>query len=216
MNDEKTDPGRTSAFLEAAYSLGDDEAMQRFYRDWASEYDHQMQEGLAYLSPQKIATLLMRYIEDTQARILDVGCGTGLTSVALAESGFRRLDGLDFSPAMLEQSRQRGFYSTLIEADLNLPLSISDASYDALISSGTFTHGHVGANALDELFRILKPGGYLACTIHRDIWQPLGFGEKLTQLEEAGIISIPALEESTFFAGGPAEGRFLVVRKSGD
>ena len=72
MNDEKTDPGRTSAFLEAAYSLGDDEAMQRFYRDWASEYDHQMQEGLAYLSPQKIATLLMRYIEDTQARILDV------------------------------------------------------------------------------------------------------------------------------------------------
>ena len=206
------DPKGPNAFVSEAYQLEDETDMIEFYRKWAADYDHQMLDELGYTSPTTIARLLREQLPDTEAAVFDVGCGTGLTSVFLAEEGYRNLDGIDISPDMVRVAGQRGIYRELLVGDVNQALERDSASYDGVISSGTFTHGHVGPEPLDEILRILKPGGILACTIHQDLWQSLGFDKKLESL--AGAMSCISLEKGSYYKGGADEGWFCVYRKN--
>ncbi len=213
MADQKTHSDRTNKFLQEAYGLDGDEDMQAFYSNWADKYDAQLEKELNYLAPEKITALFIRYTTDYDAKILDIGCGTGLTSVDLAKAGYRHIDGLDFSAAMLEKARGRNFYLSLIEADLNQPLAIGDNEYDAAVSSGTFTHGHIGAGPLDEIFRIIKPGGFLVCTIHRAIWSEHGFEEKIDALNHSGQIRTLEMNRDVYFKDSDPDGMYYVLQK---
>ncbi|MDH3712431.1 MAG: class I SAM-dependent methyltransferase [Gammaproteobacteria bacterium] len=214
MNKNNPPKDRTSKFLQEAYSVQTDEERQTFYSKWADEYDAQLLDELSYVGPQKTAALFMRFVADRAVRILDLGCGTGLTSVDLAAHGYQHLDGLDFSAAMLTKARERNVYAMLIEADLNLPLAIDSESYDAAVSTGTFTHGHVGAEPLDEIFRIIKPGGYLVCTVHRAIWKDHGFEEKIADLNQSGRVRTLELTYDVYFQGSTPDGMYYVLQKS--
>jgi ubiquinone/menaquinone biosynthesis C-methylase UbiE len=98
-------------------------------------------------------------------------------------------------------------------ADLNLPLALEDNSYDAVVSSGTFTHGHVGPEPLGEIFRILRPGGLLACTVHFDLWHNKGFDSVFASLMSQKKIKSIALREGPYFDNQDAEGWFCVYQK---
>lgn len=201
-------------FVDEAYHLENADDMVAFYRKWAQDYDRQMLEIRGYTSPATIAEKLARHLPRKQAAILDVGCGTGLTCRLLAEQGYTCLDGLDLSAEMLGVARERGIYRELLEADVNQPLAMETASYDGVISSGTFTHGHVGPEPLAEIFRILKPGGILACTVHQDLWQSMGFEARFRELLSEGVASELSLEHAPYYRDGEAEGWFGVYRKS--
>ena len=200
--------------LERAHSLHGEEETKRLYSDWARSYDQTMIDGLGYLSPQKAAKLLALYVTNKNAHILDVGTGTGLVGKELAQLGFSDIDGIDFSAPMLEMAQKTGVYCQLLEADLNGKLSIKSNQYDALICIGTFTHGHVSANCLDELFRILKSGGRFVTAIRKNYWQPAGFAEKCDALENAGILKTIIYEEdSNYIDSEEAESWFIVWEK---
>lgn len=203
-----------SAFVDEAYHLENELEMVDFYKKWAADYDHQMLDKLGYSSPASIARILGEQLSDQQSSILDIGCGTGLTCRLLAEKGYSNLDGIDFSADMLSVARERGIYRELIQADVNQPLEIESGRYDGAISSGTFTHGHVGAEPLDEIFRVLKPGGILACTVHQDLWQSMGFEAKFTTLVERDVATSVSLELGSYYTDGPVEGWFCVYRKN--
>lgn len=209
MTDKPKGPNQ---FVSDAYSLNDKESIMSFYRKWADEYDHQMQsEG--YCSPQGIADLLRQHILHTDLEVLDAGCGTGLTGLHLANSGITALDGLDLSGEMIKVARSRDIYRRLIVADLNQPLPLEDNSYDAVVSSGTFTHGHVGPEPLGEIFRVLRAGGLLACTVHFDLWHNKGFDAVFASLMSQGVIKCVALREGPYYANQDAEGWFCVYQK---
>ena len=80
--------------------------------------------------------------------------------VSLSKLGFINLDGLDLSSQMLNEARRKGVYKELIQADLSESLDLTPSAYGAVISSGTFTHSHVDANALDRIAHLLKPGKF--------------------------------------------------------
>ncbi len=204
------DPGD---FVKEAYALEDDDKRVAFYRKWADEYDHQMLDELGYISPGAVAQLLADYLPYTGARIVDIGCGTGLTCTFLHRQGYQYLDGVDLSPDMLRVAGNRKIYRKLMVADLNQPLDIPDASYDAAISSGTFTHGHVGPEPLGEIFRILKPQGILACTVHLDLWRTKGFEARFDALVNSGLIECLSLVKGQYYEQGELEGWFCVYRK---
>ena len=72
---------------------------------------------------------------------------------------------------------------------MNKKLTIADSTYGAILSAGTFTHGHVGPNVLGELLRIVKPEGLFVISIHKNIFVKKGFkktfenlGKKITNL----------------------------------
>lgn len=209
-----SEPRGPNAFVDAAYHLEDEASLIEFYRQWARDYDHQMLDELGYLSPARLCDLLQRFLPDTTAEILDVGCGTGLTCVPLAEAGYQHLDGMDLSPEMIRVAAERGIYRELLVGDLNQALERDDASYDGVISTGTFTHGHVGPEPLDELLRILRPDGILACSVHQDLWESMGFRARFEALAEQGAIECLALEHDSYYREQPPEGWFCVYRKS--
>lgn len=200
--------------LERAYALDGDEQSRALYRDWAETYDETMLRGLQYLSPQTVARLLADHLADRAAVVLDIGCGTGLLGQELAGHGFRTLDGLDMSPEMMQVAQRRGIYRHLITADLNQPLALADASYDGMSCCGTFTHGHVGAGCLDELFRVLKPGAPFAFTVKREVFESLGFRDRLAALVQAGRIRALYLAHDRHYATSSApDGVFCVYAR---
>ena len=115
--------------------------------------------------------------------VLDVGAGTGLVAEHYPLRGTVAIDALDISPEMLAVAGAKGPYRATIEADLSGPLAIDDASYGAIVSSGTFTHGHVGLDALDELLRVAKPGAVLVLSINAEHFEARGFDAKFAALE---------------------------------
>ncbi len=209
------EPKGPNAFVSEAYSLEDEAGMIDFYRKWARDYDHQMLDELGYVAAEEVARRLADQLPDRQSAIFDIGCGTGLTCVYLADHGYDRLDGIDLSPDMVRVAGERGIYRELLVGDVTAPLERDDASYDGVISSGTFTHGHVGPEPLDEILRILKPAGVLACTVHHELWDTRGFAAKFAALEAAGQARCVSRELLPYYRGGAPEGWFCVYRKPG-
>jgi SAM-dependent methyltransferase len=95
------------------------------------------------------------------AWIVDIGCGDGeAASVALAANPGHRLVGIDWSAAALRQAKARGL--TVIRAavdGVSLPLLTGTA--DVVIMSELIEHLVDTDSALDEAWRVLKPGGSL-------------------------------------------------------
>jgi len=199
--------------LQRAYDVKSPEEAIDLYRDWAGTYDQQLERGLRYVAPAAIAQMLSLAESNHSVRVLDVGCGTGLVGVSLRKLGFVHLDGLDFSSQMLNEARRKGVYTELIQADLNKPLDLSPSTYGAAISCGTFTHGHVDANALSQIARLLKPGAIFACTIHQAVWETAGFARTLEDLGSDGVLEIEEIYERAYFEGSGTDGRFCVLRR---
>ncbi len=206
-------PNKAKQFLREAYATDDEAAQLAFYQKWAEDYDAQMMEGLDYLSPEKIAQVLTNHFTEKDGLVLDIGCGTGLTASALVNLGYTNIDGLDYSAEMVEVAQQKAIYRELYVADLNQPLEFESHTYAAIVSSGTFTHGHVGAEPLDELVRILKPGGFLACTVHQDLWKKSGFEAKFSALESANQLKEVERAMGRYFKDGEREGWFCVFQR---
>lgn len=210
MSRQKSESDR---LLERAYALETPDEGRLLYRDWADSYDRHLKEGLRYVGPASVARLLADSVSERGVPVLDVGCGTGLVAECLAPYGFGLVDGLDFSPEMLRVAEGKGVYRQLFEEDLNQSIGLASGSYDAAISCGTFTHGHVSASALDEILRLLKPGAHFAFTVHRDVWEALGFEGKLPELQGRGAISGFDFSDQPYFEGKEPEGRYCLLRR---
>lgn len=204
---------KAKAFLQDAYRLESEANTLAFYDRWAGEYDAQMERGLHYIAPRRLAEALARHQAVGDDPILDIGCGTGLTCCCLKEIGFSTIDGLDFSTAMLTKAEEKDVYRALIEADLNAALPFDDAAYAAAISTGTFTLGHVGPEPIDEVLRVLMTGAYFVCTVHEAIWDGKGFSRKFADLEKRGAIRVVEENSGSFFEGGEPVARYCVFQK---
>lgn len=177
-----------------AYDLEGPDDARDLYEAWAASYDKELREEYDYAGPWETATVFARHCLDTGAAVLDAGCGTGLVGTALAQRGYTTFDGIDISPAMLKQAERKGLYRRLIEADLTKPLDLADDSYDAAISVGTFTHGHVGPDALSELARVVRPGGPICFSIHEDVYDAEGYDGAFARLEREGLCRLEGRE----------------------
>jgi len=202
--------------LARAYALrgNDPDATLKLYADWAETYDQTMLDGLSYRSPERIASLAAMTEARRDVRVLDVGCGTGLLASSLRAEGFNRVDGLDYSAPMLAVALRESRIDEAFLRDLNEGIEMGSECYDMLVSTGTFTHGHVGAGCLPELMKLLVPEGCLICTVHRDVWVEGGFGTALEALTEAGVAAIRSREADCLFEDeGEPSGWYLVVEK---
>ncbi|MGI9522650.1 MAG: hypothetical protein ACR2PG_13480, partial [Hyphomicrobiaceae bacterium] len=104
-------------------------------------------------------------------------------------------------------------YRRLIEADITEPLDLMSSSYDAIISSGTFTLGHVGCEPIPELVRVLSSGGFFGCTVHTDLWTVGGFEKKFIELQGRGLIRTVERTTGEFFAGLGETALYCVFQK---
>ena len=101
--------------------------------------------------------------EGRSLNILDVGTGTGFFAILLAEKG-HRVEGIDLTPAMLEEARtlakQRNLDITFREMDAQ-NLAYPDGAFDVVISRNLTWTLPDPERAYASWFRVLKPGGVL-------------------------------------------------------
>ena len=190
--------------LERAYALDGLEDVTALYRDWAATYDTDFAEAGGFRMPALIGAAFAEL--RGEGPVLDAGCGTGLVADHLDPR--LAIDGVDISREMLAVARAKGRYRALHEADLTGPLPFADASYRGLVSSGTFTHGHVGPDALHDLLRCLAPGGACAITTNATYMAAVGFHDVLDRLVSEGRIGNLVLREERIYdtPGGAPEG----------
>jgi ubiquinone/menaquinone biosynthesis C-methylase UbiE len=100
-------------------------------------------------------------------RVLDVGCGTGFSSLAMVDRfAPSSLHGVDPAAGMLEAFRDKvggipGTSVELHEADV-LAMPVSEGSFDAVICSMAFHWFPRKYDAMAAMARALRPGGHLA------------------------------------------------------
>ena len=132
----------------------------------------------------------------------------------LHEDGRHKVMERALSAPMLAVAKREGRIEEAFLRDLNAPLEMEAECYDMLASTGTFTHGHVGAGCLPGLLALLVPGGRLICTVHRDVWDEGGFGSGLQALTDAGVAILRSREADRLFEDDDEPtGWYLVVEK---
>ena len=176
-----------------AYSLKTPADSIKLYNKWAKTYDQDFALNSNYLSPKKICNYFNKHARVTDTPILDIGAGTGLVGECLYKTGNKKIIGIDISSEMLEQAKLKKCYSLLVKGDVTKKIPLKKNSIGAIVSAGTFTHGHVGPNSFDELLRITKPGGLFVLSINTKVFVKNGFKEKFMQIKKS--ISVPLFNE---------------------
>jgi SAM-dependent methyltransferase len=183
--------------LDEAYEINGPDEARRLYGDWAETYDDSFGAAWGYIAPREIAAILRSEIAPT-AEILDIGAGTGLVAENLRGL---TVDALDITPEMLRIAEPKGLYRRLMLGDLTATLDIPDGSYDAIVSCGTFTHGHVGPECFPELLRITRPGAVFACGTIGPVLDGARFGSELARLVALGRITPIAWRDIPIYEG---------------
>ena len=183
--------------LDNAYEIDGPNSAKALYGDWADTYDSSFGVGWGYIAPREIARIYAD-LSDGDAPILDIGAGTGLVAEHL---GDRAVDGIDITPEMLDMAAAKGLYRNRIVGNLLEPLTMATDSYGGVISSGTFTHGHVGPECLPELLRVTRPGALFVCGCIPPVFDGMGFGSALAVLNARGHIGDLSFRDIPIYEG---------------
>jgi len=163
------------------------------------KYDKDMADW-QYSTPKEAAQLLSEFVESKDANILDAGCGTGLVGTELKKLGYSNITGADFSKSMLEGCPTQT-YKDLKLCDLNEDLPFEPRSFDAVISIGTFTFGHLELDTLDRFCGVAKAGAPVIGTCNVLQWNEIPIQEKLFGLDSKGVWDLRKLQKSSYLPG---------------
>ena len=187
-----------------------DNRLTEVYRDWAKKYDYDNDHVLGTVSQPKSVNLLSTRLKDKTAKIIDVGCGTGLVGEKLKAKDFIYFDGLDISKDMLSIAKSRG-YRNLFLGSLNKQLPVLDDAYDAAMCIGVFTHGHVSSDRFNELCRIVKPGGYVCFTINEGVFEEYGFKEMIAEFQLNKVWEVISLYKDDYMSLENVKGYYCLA-----
>lgn len=109
------------------------------------------------------------------ARVLEIGCGAGLMSIALARRGFH-VNAIDSVENMVEQARKLAFESEcagILSVDRGdvYSLTFEDESFDLVIAVGVIPWLDRVDLAIQQMARVTRPEGHAIVTV--DNWARL-------------------------------------------
>ncbi len=201
-------------FLDKAYGIKRDDQALEMYEAWAETYDIEVMDENDYQQPERCAMALEKLLAPGIVPVLDVGCGTGLSGLGLQTHGFEVIDGCDFSAAMLERAEKTKAYRRLFSANLNQPpLDVDDDAYGAATAVGIFSFGHVDADALDEILRVVRAGGFVIIGINQHFYDEGSLVAKITALESAGKIKLLSKEHGAHVPGTGTTGWVFALER---
>jgi SAM-dependent methyltransferase len=144
-----------------------DEYFRKNAQYWKRIYE-QDRDVYALIHQQRMARvkeLVDQLYLPADTRILEAGCGTGLTTIAMAARGYR-VEAMDSVPAMIELTRQLAVEAGVSErvtgrvGDCHR-LAYPSSSFQVVIAMGVTPFLHSLPMAMTEFARVLRPGGHL-------------------------------------------------------
>jgi SAM-dependent methyltransferase len=167
------------------YSSTNNSQLSDRYNEWAESYESDLDSVFEWVGPERITNVFAGCVAKDSS-VIDIGAGTGLLGLLLAENGYKDITAIDLSPGMLAIAGRKNVYRELTVMVLGEPLDYDDNQFDAGISCGVFTVGHAPASAFDELIRIVRPGGLIVFSVQLTAYETAGFKEKFEVLEADG------------------------------
>jgi predicted TPR repeat methyltransferase len=165
--------------------------VRRLFDQHAGDFDAAMLERLDYRGPQLLLDAVRGVAKPLRfGSALDLGCGTGLGGAA-----FRPyvdwLVGVDLSPAMIEQARQKGLYDRLVAQDL-IPFlgdeAANQAQYHLVLAADVFVYVGDLAPVVAAVAPLLTTGSLFAFTIETHAGEGVRLGETLRYAHGAAYV----------------------------
>lgn len=104
-----------------------------------------------------------------EARWLEVACGAAMVGRALAPQ-VGSVHGVDLTPAMIERAREEAAAAGLENTGFSLGdatmLEFEDGSFDGAVTRFSFHHIPAPQRALEEMARVVRPGGHVVVADH--------------------------------------------------
>ena len=156
-----TPPGTTNEYEASQW-------VRRMFAAIAPRYDlanHLLSFNIDRSWRKAVVARLLSILREPGSKILDLCCGTGDVLLDLQRRAVAPIFGADFCHPMLVTARakaaQKGFNAPLFEADA-LQMPVRDHTFDAISIAFGFRNLANYQAGLQELHRVLKPGGMLA------------------------------------------------------
>jgi predicted TPR repeat methyltransferase len=199
------------------------------FDSYADRFEQHLQQDMSYDIPRKMHALLTQLDPLMRYETLDLGCGTGLSGLAVHELATRMV-GVDLSPKMLAQARDKNIYAELHAEDVVGYLDRTpDGVFDLVLSADLFVYLGDLSDVFAKINRVLRADGLFVFSTEQtseNTYQ--GYKLETTGRYTHHTVYLHALIEQfgyriEHFAqetirmnlGKPALGHLVVLRKSG-
>ena len=146
---------------ESLWTTHSNAEIKEIYANWAQSYEDDVAEW-GYVTPTRLALALRQSGANIEKPILDFGCGTGLSGMALKAVGFQVIDGTDISPEMLKKAEGKPAYRQVWKGQAGSMGHIKRADYPTIAATGVVSLGAAPPETLDMLVDAIGSGGLLA------------------------------------------------------
>ena len=192
----------------------------------ADSFDEEADHGLSDPEVREAwRDLLLGVLPAAPARVADLGCGTGTLGLLLAEEGYT-VDGIDFSPAMVERARAKaaetsgtggaGDRCSFVVSDAASP-RLERFAYDVVLCRHVLWAMPDPAVALARWLRLLTPGGRLVLVEGR--WSNgagLSAEQTVRLVEDTGrTAAVTRLDDPAYWGRSIDDDRYVVVSPAG-
>jgi predicted TPR repeat methyltransferase len=173
---------------------------KQLYDSWATTYESAL-TSWEYPAPRRVAETLRQHgVNPQHARLLDLGCGTGMAGVALRGAGFAgEINGVDISESSLKlASGKQGVYTHTYAGSLDERMGFIDpGGYDAAVSVGVLSYVEEFHSFFSETCRVCRPGAVVVMTHRRSLWDNdyRGVRSASAALVDAGRWTVEAIGE---------------------
>ncbi|WP_085308717.1 class I SAM-dependent DNA methyltransferase [Planktotalea arctica] len=168
----------SDTFLDKAYNTAGIAATRDLYSRWAASYEAEVSQN-GYATPRRCAEALQAVTLDFDAPILDFGCGTGLSGLALSMAGFSTIDGIDLTQGMLDRAGEKQLYRNLSLSDPDVPFPVRRGDYAAISAIGVIGAGAAPIDVFDMLLGALGTGGKFVLSFNDSTLKIPAFEQRL-------------------------------------
>jgi predicted TPR repeat methyltransferase len=151
--------------------------VQRLFDQYAARYDTALVERLSYRGPALLREAVETVTRETGrpprfARMLDLGCGTGLAGAAFRPLVVDQLVGVDLSAAMIAQAGDKEVYDLLVPRSVQNYLAdqiVDERTYDLVIAADVFVYVSDLKPIMASVADVLAPEALFAFTVETHI-----------------------------------------------
>ena len=185
--------------------------------DWdrhAATFDGEPDHGLTAPATRSAwRDLLVSVLPAAPARVADLGCGTGTLTRLLTDEGYG-VDGLDFSPQMIDRARAKVPEARFVVADAAAP-PLAVGEYDVVLSRHVLWAMEDPEDAFARWVTLLKTPGTVA--LIEGSWST-GAGLTAAQVEQIMLrvrdeVSVTPLPQPIYWGKAITDERYIAVSR---
>lgn len=197
-------------FLDKVYANTSDDTRD-LYAQWSTSYDQEVAEN-GYATPSRVAKALASHVEDLRTPVLDYGCGTGLSGMALRKVGFSNLHGIDVSKEMVTIANDKKAYQTLRVFDPDAEPPLKTGEFEIITAIGVIGIGAAPLTIFDTIISLLVPGGLFAFSLNDHTLADPAFEAKVSDSVDTGEAKLILREYGDHLPGAGLKSNVYILK----